>query len=44
MATPKEAGVTTLTVFAMIVLVALFFFLIDQVFAEAIQLILGLGG
>ncbi len=42
--TPKEAGVTTLTVFAMIVLVALFFFLIDQIFAEVIQLILGLGG
>lgn len=42
--TPKEAGVTTLTVFAMIVLVALFFFVIDQIFAEAIQAILGLGG
>lgn len=42
--TTREAGVTTLTVFAMIVLVALFFFLIDQIFAEAIQLVLGLGG
>ncbi len=42
--TTKEAGVSTLTVFAMIVVVALFFFLIDQVFAEVIQLILGLGG
>ncbi|MDG2479530.1 MAG: preprotein translocase subunit SecE, partial [Alphaproteobacteria bacterium] len=42
--TPKEAGVTTATVFAMIVLVALFFFVIDQIFAEAIQLVLGLGG
>ena len=41
--TPREAGITTLTVFAMIVLVAFFFFLIDQVFSEAIQLILGLG-
>jgi len=42
--TPKEAGVTTATVFAMIVLVAMFFFVIDQIFAEAIQLVLGLGG
>jgi preprotein translocase subunit SecE len=42
--TKKEAGVTTLTVLAMIVAVALFFFVIDQVFSEAIQLILGLGG
>ncbi len=41
--TTREAGITTLTVFAMIVLVAIFFFLIDLVFAEAIQLILGLG-
>lgn len=38
--TPKEAGVTTVTVFIMIVLVALFFFVIDQVFSEAVQLIL----
>ena len=42
--TTREAGVTTLTVFTMIVLVALFFFVIDQIFAEVIQLILGLGG
>ncbi|MBN36752.1 MAG: preprotein translocase subunit SecE [Rhodospirillaceae bacterium] len=42
--TPREAGVTTLTVFTMIVLMALFFFVIDQIFAEVIQLILGLGG
>lgn len=42
--TKKEAGVTTLTVLAMIVAVALFFFVIDQIFSEAIQLILGLGG
>ena len=39
--TTREAGVTTITVFAMIVLVALFFFVIDQIFAEAVQLILG---
>lgn len=39
--TTREAGVTTVTVFAMIVLVALFFFVIDQIFAEAVQLILG---
>ena len=35
--TPREAGITTVTVFIMVVFVASFFFLIDQVFSEAIQ-------
>ncbi|MBC6438917.1 MAG: preprotein translocase subunit SecE [Rhodospirillales bacterium] len=42
--TPKEAGVTALTVFAMIVLVAIFLWIVDQIFSFGIQFILGFGG
>jgi preprotein translocase subunit SecE len=41
--TRKETLVTTATVLVMIVLVALFFFLIDQVFSWGVQMVLGLG-
>jgi preprotein translocase subunit SecE len=41
--TRKETLVTTATVLVMIVLVALFFFLIDQVFSWGVQTVLGLG-
>jgi preprotein translocase subunit SecE len=42
--TRKETGITTAMVFIMVVLAALFFFLVDTIVAKAIQLILGLGG
>ena len=41
--TRKETGVTTAMVFIMVVLAALFFFLVDTVVAKLIQLILGVG-
>ena len=41
--TRRETVISTATVLAMIVLVALFFFLIDQVFSWGVQVILGLG-
>ena len=41
--TRKETLITTATVLGMIVLVALFFFLIDQVFSWGVQMVLGLG-
>ncbi len=40
----KETLVTTGMVFVMVIVCALFFLLIDQVFAFAIRLILGIGG
>ena len=42
--TRKETGITTGMVFLMVILAALFFFLIDQVLAWGVRLILGLGG
>ena len=42
--TRKELTVTTISVLVMSTLAALFFFLVDQVIALAIRLILGLGG
>ncbi len=41
--TRKETLITTATVLAMVVLVALFFFLIDQFFSWGVKVILGLG-
>ena len=41
--TRKETGITTAMVFMMVVLAALFFFLVDTVVAKLIQFILGLG-
>ena len=42
--TRKELTVTTISVLVMSALAALFFFLVDQLIALAIRLILGLGG
>jgi len=39
----KELAVTTASVFAMAVAAALFFFVVDQLIAWIVQLILGLG-
>jgi preprotein translocase subunit SecE len=41
--TRKETGITTAMVFLMVVLAALFFFLVDTLVAKLIQLILGVG-
>lgn len=42
--TRKETGTTTLIVFIMVIISAIFFFLVDQTLSHAIRLILGLGG
>jgi len=42
--TRKETSITTLMVFIMVMLAAVFFFVVDQVLAVAVRLILGLGG
>ena len=42
--TRKETAVTTGMVFLMVILAALFFFLVDQVLAFGVRQILGLGG
>ncbi|MFQ5984658.1 MAG: preprotein translocase subunit SecE [Alphaproteobacteria bacterium] len=42
--TRKETIITTAMVMVMVILVALFFFAIDQVFAFGVKLILGIGG
>ena len=41
--TRKEAGITTLMVFVMATLVAIFFFFVDQILSWAIDIVLGLG-
>jgi len=40
----KETGISTLMVFVMVFLAALFFFVVDQILAWGVQLIFGLGG
>ena len=42
--TRKEATVTTVMVFIMVFMAAIFFFLVDQILAVGVKLILGLGG
>ena len=42
--TRKELIVTTASVFAMAIAAALFFFVVDQIIAWVVQLILGIGG
>ena len=42
--TRKETAITTGMVFLMVILAALFFFLVDQVLAFGVKQILGLGG
>jgi preprotein translocase subunit SecE len=41
--TRKELVVTTVSVFAMAIVMALFFFLVDQVIAWIVQAVLGFG-
>jgi len=41
--TRKETGVTTVMVFAMVFIAALFFFLIDQLLGEGVRFVLGMG-
>ncbi len=43
-ATRKETAVTTLTVFVMVVLAAVFFLGVDSIISFVVQLILGIGG
>jgi preprotein translocase subunit SecE len=40
----KETGITTVMVFVMMFLAAIFFLLVDQVFSWGVKLILGGGG
>ncbi len=40
----KETLVTTATVFGMVMLAAIFFFVVDQIISLAVRVILGLGG
>lgn len=42
--TKKETGVTTIMVFVMAALAAIFFLLIDQIISVAITFVLGIGG
>ena len=42
--TRKETGISTAMVFVMVILAALFFFLVDQVMAYGVRVIFGLGG
>jgi preprotein translocase subunit SecE len=41
--TRKELAVTTVSVFAMAIVMALFFFVVDQIIAWIVQVILGFG-
>ncbi|MCR9074190.1 MAG: preprotein translocase subunit SecE [Alphaproteobacteria bacterium] len=43
-ASRKETSVATLMVFIMVLLASVFFFVVDQVLAWGVQLVLGLGG
>ncbi len=42
--TRKETSVTTVMVFIMVVIAAIFFLLVDQVLSFGVKLLLGLGG
>ncbi len=41
--TRKETAVTTAMVFLMVFIAAVFFFVVDQAFSEAVRLVFGLG-
>jgi preprotein translocase subunit SecE len=41
--TRKETGITTVMVFIMVFVAALFFFTIDQIMSQAVRLVLGIG-
>ena len=40
----KETGVTTVMVFVFVIMVALFFFVVDQVLSWGVKAVLGFGG
>jgi preprotein translocase subunit SecE len=42
--TRKETTITTIMVFVFVFLIAIFFFLVDQVLSSVVKLVLGLGG
>jgi len=42
--TRKETAVTTVMVFIMVAVMAIFFFFVDQILAFGVRLILGFGG
>jgi preprotein translocase subunit SecE len=42
--TRKETTVSTIMVFVFVTIAALFFFLVDQVLAKMVKLVLGFGG
>jgi preprotein translocase subunit SecE len=42
--TRRELAVTTVSVFVMAIVMALFFFVVDQIIAWIVQVILGFGG
>ena len=42
--TRKETGITTVMVFGMVTLAAIFFLIVDQIISFGVQQILGLGG
>jgi len=42
--TRKETGISTAMVFVMVILAAMFFFLVDQLMGLGVRLIFGLGG
>ena len=42
--TRKETGITTIMVFIMVVIAAIFFLLVDQVLSFGVKFLLGLGG
>jgi preprotein translocase subunit SecE len=42
--TRKETGISTLMVFVMVIIAAIFFLLVDQVLSFGIKAIFGLGG
>ncbi len=41
--TRKETGITTVMVFIMVVLAAIFFFTVDAIISQLVQLVLGIG-
>lgn len=42
--TRKETTVSTIMVFVMVIIAAIFFFVVDQVLSYAVRFIMGLGG
>ncbi len=40
----KESGISTAMVFVMVILAAVFFFLVDQILSLGVRLVFGLGG